>query len=121
MFQGSHCVVALRITKWNDVECLELENSGGSRKDSRYIPVDFPFFEEVYNEVKRRGNLGSPNNKIELNKYGKGFCKMKYGTIESDWYKQKAKKGSEETGDKYQLMFLHVNAKVPCYQLEFKC
>ena len=49
---GSHCLVAIGLQIWNGIECLELENNGGC-EETRFIPVDFPFFEEIQIEVKK--------------------------------------------------------------------
>ena len=126
----NHCVIASGLTKWpknnpNGIECLELENSGGS-EDMRFIPVDFPFFEEVQIEVtKLREKHQSPENyKIAMNKLGKKLSEQKWGKIDHNWMdlKKETKEG-QKIADyaklqwKYQMLF--VRGVLPCYQLKF--
>merc|ERR1712176_1616587 len=96
---GSHCVVAKGIKIWppnSRVECLELENTGGS-EDSKFIPLDHPFFEEVEININQIKRLGFPKNFQFLNKYGKALCESKYNTkLDSHWYKEKKGNSKQE-------------------------
>ena len=122
-----HCVVVKGVVDWKNeyggiIECLELENHGGCEQ-TRFIPVDHPFFEEVCIKVKEICQKGSDAYKRQLNKYGKDLAEIKWGKnkLESDWYdlKRKLKKEieREKWPDKYQMLF--VRAIHPCYQLKF--
>ena len=129
---GNHCVVVSGLTKWpknnlNGIECLELENNGG-REETRYIPVDFPFFEEVQIEVDkiRKKKIGDDIYKNYMNKFGKKLVEKKWGSfqkIEKNWYEQKiAPKEGQKVDEakqtsKYELRF--VRGIHPCYQLKF--
>ena len=107
------------------MECLELANTGGG-EDSKYIPLEHPFFEEVQIKMYKIMNMGSPMNKTALNKYGKALCESKYNTrLGQNWFNEKKEtnkddkdKSSSEPRDKYQLFF--IRAFSPCYQLEFR-
>ena len=117
---GSHCVVATGIKVENDVECLVLENHGGDN-ELKYIPVDFPFFEEVeYNiDEYKRENFHNPDNiKRQLNAYGLRLAKKKWqnvpNTRNKPWYAEKNKNGES----KYQMVF--VKGFSPIYKLEFE-
>ena len=120
-----HCVVVKGVVDWKNenggiIECLELENHGGCEQ-TRFIPVDHPFFEEVCIQV--RAKWRSNAYKRQLNKYGKDLAGIKWGKnkLESDWYdlKKRPKKEieREKWPDKYQMLF--VRATHPCYQLKF--
>ena len=129
---GNHCVVVSGLTKWpknnpNGIECLELENNGG-REETRYIPVDFPFFEEVQIEINKIKTKPTGDDKYrnEMNKFGRKLVEKKWGPfqkVEKNWYEQKTvpKEGQkvDETKQpsKYELLF--VRGIHPCYQLEF--
>ena len=127
---GNHCVIARGLAKWpkndpNGIECLELEIHGGS-DEMRYIPVDFPFFEEVQIEVikLREKHNSDENYKNAMNKLGKKWAEQKWGEIEKNWYelKKKPKEGQEEADKakqpwKYGMIF--VRGIHPCFQLKF--
>ena len=130
---ANHSVIAKGITTWeNDnhemIECLELEIHDGSNQD-RFIPVEFPFFEEVQVKIKKIFfcNEGSDTQKRPLNKYGTELAKIKWGQkLETEWYnvrkelKPSAKNDEEDNqykNLKYQMLF--VRAIRPCFQLKF--
>ena len=119
---GQHCVVATGIDKWNGVECLILENTGG-KEDLNYIPVDFPFFEEVWNITNNHmHNIQSgctpDKDKRKLNQYGANLAQIKWKQFKTkrngeDWFNIKNKDGNHE----YQMFF--VKGVAPIFQLEF--
>ena len=130
---GSLCVVVSGLATWpknnrNGIECLELDNYGG-REETRYIPVDFPFFEEVQIEIEklRKRNQDDENYRMAMNKFGKKWVLKKWGnfqTIERLWYKKNAesKEGQKKVDEakqpsKYELLF--VRGIHSCYQLKF--
>ena len=128
-FVGNHCVVVRGLTKWpennpNGIECLELEIHGGSN-ELRYIPVDFPFFEEIQIEVQRiyetsfiHEQKGAENYNRAMNKFGKKLAEKKWGKIEKNWYDQKRKpKHCREEIDKYEMIF--IRGIYPSFQLHF--
>ena len=107
---GNHSVLAIGIRKLpnknNEIECLELENPGGSEQ-TRYVPVEHPFFEEVQVEViKIFCDAGSEIRSNRLNNYGKRLAEMKYGKLENNWHKIN-----------YEMFF--VQAIHPWHKLEF--
>jgi len=120
---GQHCVVAkeikhIKIGK-DDVECLVLENTGRN-KELNYIPVDFPFFEEIPSEIQKI-EIDYENNrkllKSQLNKKGYEYAQKKWKKLEKKqdsehWFN--IKKDGENT---YQLFF--VKASAPIYKLKF--
>ena len=113
---GSHCVVATGIKVENGVECLVLVYN-----ELKYIPVDFPFFEEVENNIdalKRENHLNPDNIKRQLNAYGLRLAKKKWQTVPNTkrkpWYAEKNKNGEP----KYQMVF--VKGFSPIYKLEFE-
>ena len=125
---GNHCVVVKGLANWKNgnggtIECLELENNGGCEQ-TKFIPVEHPFFEEVCIKVKAEWQK---RDKRYLNKYGKELAEMKWGKnkLESDWYNRKKepkqdtqkKLTKEKWPDKYPMLF--VRAIHPCFQLEF--
>ena len=134
---GNHSVLAKGLTKWRNennemVECLELEIYGGSDQD-RFIPVEYPFFEDVQIEIKKifDRNQGSDTRNRPLNKYGKQLAEIKWGkqftrNLKTEWYKVKKELRPGVQNDeedslyknlKYQMLF--VRAIHPCYQLKF--
>ena len=136
---GNHCVVAKCIKEWRGNECLEIENYGGS-EETRYIPVDYPLFEEVQIEVMKkvyelkknengediRTTKGSEAYVEALNRYGKKLCKKKYGNeIEQNWYEVKKRTTKDHDRNvaekdllcKYPMLF--VRGTLPCFQLKF--
>ena len=127
---GNHSVLANGIKLWkNDngemIECLELENHGGCEQ-TRYIPVEHPFFEEVQEQVTKifQRFEGSEIRSKQLNKYGKSLARTKWGNkLESKWYNAKKVPRSggqiddEDLPYKYEMLF--VRATHPCYQLKF--
>ena len=124
---GNHCVVVSGLTNWpknnpKGIECLELENNGGC-EETKYIPVDFPFFEEVQIEVTklREKHQADENYKKAMNKLGKKWAAKKWGTIEPNWYelkKESKKKDEAKPQWKYEMLF--VRGIHPCFQLKFK-
>ena len=116
---GSHCVVATGIKIKNDVECLVLENHGGDN-ELKYIPVDFPFFEEVENKIddlKIKYESNPDNIKKYLNKHGLELAQIKWPILKkqkktTNWYK------NENDEQKYQMVF--VKGFSPIYKLEFE-
>ena len=130
---GNHCVVVLGLTRWpqnnsNGIECLEL-GSSGDRVETRYIPVDFPFFEEVQIEIEniRKRNQGVEGYQKNMNKFGKKLVEKKWGQfqfIDKNWHEQKrgSKEGQKKVAEaeqqwKYELVF--VRGIHSCYQLKF--
>ena len=128
---GNNCVVVSGLTKWpkndaNGIECLELENNGGC-EETRFIPVEFPFFEEIQIEVNKINadyqNKGLEGYNRAMNKLGKTWAEKKWGTIPSKWHelKKKPKEGQknidEAKHDKYEMVF--VRGIHPCFQLKF--
>ena len=128
---GNHCVVVKGLAQWknlkgDNIECLELENNGGCDQ-TRFIPVEHPFFEEVCIKVKATFQKGYDICRKDLNRYGKGLAEEKFGKnkLEPKWYdlkreprqdtQKKIKK--ENWPDKYQMLF--VRAIHPCYKLKF--
>ena len=128
---GNHCVVVNGLAKWpknrpDGIECLELENNGGCEQ-TRFIPVDFPFFEEVQIDVNKLhhsyGHKGTDIYHPRINNFGKKLVEKKWGkfeTIGKNWYKQKKvpKEGQKkDEQSKYELLF--VRGRSPCFQLKF--
>ena len=123
---GNHCVVVKGLTEWkNDdnkkIECLELENNGGC-EETKFIPVDHPFFEHVRVEVQKILDKGSETHERALNKTGEELAKAKWGKLEKNWFDAKKKvkgnqKKAEKEQDRYQMLF--VRAVHPCFGLKF--
>ena len=132
---GNHCVIVSGLAKWpknhpDGIECLELENNGGC-EETRFIPVDFPFFEEIQidaNKIRHETqNKGQEFYETRMNKLGKKLVERKWGkfqTIEKDWYDKKRalKDGQKIVNEsnqqsKYELLF--VRGRSSCFQLEF--
>ena len=125
---GNHCVVVSGLAKWpnsNGIECLELENNGGC-EETKYIPVDFPFFEEVQIEVTklREKHPADEKYKNAMNKLGRKWAEQKWGKIEKNWYelKKETKEGQKIVDEakkqgKYDMLF--VRGIHPCFQLKF--
>ena len=129
---GNHCVVVSGLTKWpkndqNGIECLELEIYGGS-DEMRYIPVEFPFFEKIYIEVKKivaeQYDKGSDIYNSHINKFGKRLAKKKWGRIKNNWFEQKPginkeQKNVDEAKQQFKYDMIFVRGIYPCYQLKF--
>ena len=130
---GNHCVVALGLENKNGKECLELEIHGGC-EETRFIPVDFPFFEEIQIEVKKinvkhhNKNQGVDYYNTAMNNLGKKWALQKWGKLEKrngkNWYEQekestesKNKVDGSKKQWKYQMLF--VRGIHPCFQLKF--
>ena len=123
---GSCCVVVRGLAKWpknhrNGIECLELEYS--DRFGTRFIPVDFPFFEEIQINVDKICQTtkkgGSEFYNREMNKLGKILVEKKWGkfqNIEKNWYDLK-EKVREESRPKYEMLF--VRGRMSSYALKF--
>ena len=128
-FVENHCVVIKGLRKWTEnnreFECLELDDTGTS--NTRLIPVDFPFFEEVQVKVQQifRESYGLEQCNRRLNRYGKALAELKYANLEKNWYdcKQKPKKkfanniDENEMPYKYEMSFIKCGS--PCFQLKF--
>ena len=96
------------------VECLEIENYGGNEQ-MRFIPVDFPFFEEVRVRVKRIELDGSEARQI--NTYGRNLAAKKWGKLgDTDW-KKVFETDNEQLSSKYDMIF--IRGLHPCFWLEF--
>ena len=125
---GNHCVVVSGLNNKNGKECLELENNGGC-EETRFIPVDFPFYEEIQIEVNkindRYPSHGIDRYKSAMNKLGKKWAEEKWGKIENNWFdlkkesKESQKKVEVEKRPKYEMLF--VRGRFPCFQLKFTC
>ena len=128
---GNHCVVVCGIKYKNGIEGLELENNGGC-EETRFIPVEFPFFEEIQIEVNKINakycNKGVENYDREMNNLGKKWALQKWGKLEKqngkNWYEQekestesKNKVDGSKKQWKYQMLF--VRGIYPCFQLKF--
>ena len=124
---GNHCVVVSGLSNKNGKECLELENNGGC-EETRFIPVDFPFYEEIQIEVNKINDKFQKNKGIEryesaMNKLGKKWAEEKWGKIENNWFalkkepKESQKKVGVESRPKYEMLF--VRGRFPCFQLKF--
>ena len=120
---GSHCVVAIGLQIWNGIECLELEGYGRYEDHlTRFIPVDFPFFEEIQIEVKkinaehhnRNQGVADYYNRA-MNKLGTNWAEKKWETLEKKWWN--VKKVPNEPQWKYEMLF--VRGIHPCFQLKF--
>ena len=122
---GNHCVIVKGIKRWKHkfnqneefhaVECFEIEDFGESEQ-TRYIPVDFPCFEEIQDQVNNILNKHFENSPKVLNQMGHKWAIQKYGSLEKDWFAQKTK-SNRIIDDKYPMLFfrcLH-----PCFQLKF--
>ena len=112
---GNHCVVACGLKDKNGKECLELEIFGGS-DETRYIPVDFPFFEEVQIEVIKinakyqAGKQGVDCYNRAMNKLGKKLAEKKWEKLEKNWFEDVKR-------PKYEMLF--VRGSFPCFRLKF--
>ena len=126
---GNHCVVVNGLTKWpknnpKGIECLELENNGGC-EETRFIPVDFPFYEEIQieaNKIESEKIKGIEFYNTKINKLGKKWVDSKWGKfqkVEKDWFnlKKEAKDGQKKEQSKYEMLF--VRGRSPCFQLKF--
>ena len=119
---GNHCVIVKGIKKWTYeanpkdtemdhmdsryVECLEIENHTACEQ-TKYIPVDHPFFEEVEGRVRKIFRRYPGSEQSHLNKYGRDLGKIKYGSLIKTW----------EDLIKYKMVF--IRARYPYYQLKF--
>ena len=129
---GYHCVIARGLAKWpkndtNGIECLELEIYGDS-DEMRYIPVEFPFFEEIQIDINKIYQIakreGSKYYNDHMNKLGKKLALTKWKTIEDNWYdqKKKPKEGQEEAekeNQRWKYGMIFVRGIHPCFQLKF--
>ena len=108
------------------VECLEIENYDGTEQ-RRFIPVDFPFFEEVQVTVHTIKNKnGYEDHCRRLNKYGSELAEIKWGKLEeTQWTEskifneiKKERSSKEEwSPGKYDMIF--IRGLYPCFRLEF--
>ena len=121
---GWHCVVVEGITKWThqtnqnnekyEVNCFKIETFGGDDQ-TRYIPVDHPFWETVQSEAEIMFTKGFDLYSRTLNSFGKKLAQVKYGTVEENWFKIKNPKMPKN--DKYNMIFIRKHH--PCFQLKF--
>ena len=111
---GNHFVLAKGIARWkseNDeiIECLELETHD-CFDQTRYIPVESPFYEEVQakvNEILQNYPEDQSRNE-SLNKYGEKLAQMKISSqLDTNCHNEQ----------KYHMLF--VRAELPSYQLKF--
>ena len=127
MKPGQHCVVAIGIELINDVEYLVLENTGDN-KEFDSIPVDFPFFEEVTQDIEtnRRENYSDPDRQNrKLNNHGYKLAQKKWKNLKrKDWNSMVQKEADrieknlkKEEEPEYQMFF--VKGTAPMYKLEF--
>ena len=125
---GNHCVIVKGIKdRWtyeanpkeqemgdmnsHYVECLEIENHSACEQ-TKYIPVDHPFFEEIEGRVRMiyqrfLTNNNEKNKDRSMNEYGEKLGKIKYGSLIKTW----------EDLNKYKMVF--IRARYPYYQLKF--
>ena len=115
---GNHCVVVEGITKWThqmnknnekyEIDCFKIATFSGGEQ-TRYIPVDHPFWEDVQSEAEaiNKKYLGSDLYSRKLDTLGKKLAKTKYGSLEGNWFAK---------SDKYNMIFIR---RHPCYQLKF--
>jgi len=126
---SNHCVIVKGLAKFpknKTVLCLELENNGGC-EETKYIPVDHPFFEEVQINVRKINADYSSNPfnlKKYLNKYGEELAKMKWSKLEKNWYdlRKEVKADKQKNTDKqkpYKYPMLFVRGRHSGYQLKF--
>ena len=95
-----------------DVKCFEIESFDGTEQ-TRYIPVDYPCFEEIQGKVNDiyKQYLGSDDRSRRLNKLGENLAKIKYSErLEKNWF-------DKEFDDKYPMFFFRCFH--PCFQLKF--
>ena len=121
---GWHCVVVEGITKWThqtnennekyEVNCFKIETFGADDQ-TRYIPVDHPFWEEVQSAAETIFTKGFDLFSRKLNSFGKRLAKVKYGTVEENWFEIKNPKTPKN--NKYNMIFIRKHH--PCYQLKF--
>ena len=106
------------------VECLEIENYGGCEQ-RRFIPVDFPFFEEVQVIVATiKNKMGSDEHRRRLDTYGLALAEKKWGQLGephrtkalNEIEKERSSEG-ESTSGKYDMIF--IRGLHPCFRLEF--
>ena len=120
---GNHCVVVKGLNKeWKNVhndaiECLELENYDDS-DHTKFIPVDHPFFEEVWVDIQkifhdfRSNKFDSRSKAAKLNRYGEKLAETKWGKLDTQ-----VKIEKYEISNKYDMVF--VRAVHPSYHLKF--
>ena len=125
----NHCVIVKGLAKFpknKTVLCLELENNGGS-EETKYIPVDHPFFEEVQirvNKIECGKSSDTDGRNNALNRYGKELAEMKWSKLEKNWYdlRKDVKTDRQKNSDKeqpYKYPMLFVRGRHSCYQLKF--
>ena len=122
---GNHCVIVKGIKPWkhqfnqnekfHEVECFEIEDFGESEQ-TRFIPVDFPCFEEIQDQVNKILNKHFENSPSHLNQMGHKWAIKKYGSLEKNWFDQKTK-SNRIIDDKYPMFFFRCFD--PCFQLKF--
>ena len=125
----NHSVLVKGIKEWKNeknqmIECLELEIHDES-EETRFIPVDFPFFEVVQGKVKKIFDRyqGADTRNSPLNNYGRQLAEMKWGKMKKNWYtvEKEPHPNSQIENLPYKYMMLFVRAIHPCYQLKFTC
>ena len=116
---GNHCVVVIGLKVKNGKECLELENYGGC-DETRFIPIHFPFFEEIQIEVKKinakhhNQNQGVDYYNKAMNRLGTKWAEKKWGTMEKKWWNERRSNVGQW---KYEMLF--VRGTHPCFALKF--
>ena len=98
------------VTKnWNGIESLELDNSGNG-EHNRYIPVNYPFFEEVQKKIRELESLGCDESGRRLDTYWKRLVKLKWPNLGQF-------KSNSENRKKYEMLF--VKSFFSAYQIKF--
>ena len=110
----SHCVIVTGIKQIDGVKCLVLENNGG-HEQMKYLPVDFPFFEEVQYDIQNIIGKTEPYNiRKKLNNYGLTLAQKRWTSLRNEnWHDKK----NDDGEPKYQMFF--VRGSCPIYKLEF--
>ena len=102
----NHCVLVKGIQIWNDIECFEIENFAGSQ-NTKFIPVDQPFLEEVVIKHKNFWSSGGPLDR-RVDKYFNDLARIKWG-------KQKISRKEIR-----QKKMTFIQGRFSCFQLKFK-
>ena len=122
---GNFCVVASGLKVKNGKECLVLENNGEC-EGTLFIPVDFPFFEEIQIEVKKI-NTKYHNQRVNynraMNKLGMNLAEKKWGKVENNWFELRVPNEGQKKVDDYRMRWkyemIFVRGIHPCFQLKF--
>ena len=107
---GNHCVIVKGVTKdWYGIESLELDNSGNGNHN-RYIPINYPFFEQVQEKIRGLESLGCEQSGRRLDTYWKQLVKLK-------WPNHGQLRSNTENRKKYEMLF--VKSYFSAYQIKF--